>query len=98
MPAPDQPAIAAATEYVRLRDRKQNPPGQFDRAGRFQPTAHYPCCDGIRSPTRAYPYSLMVHARTAVHVAAAHGVTVADLRAAVKTAVAVLHVRERMNV
>lgn len=66
----------AAEEYIRRRDRLTNPSGSFDRGGRFYlaDDERCECCIGIRTPSRAYPYSEMVHARTAVHVASLFGV------------------------
>lgn len=75
--------IAAATEYVALRDRAVNPVGKFDSAGRWYPTAA--CACAVRAPSRAYPYSYLTHARTAQHVAEVRGVDRARLLAAVKT-------------
>jgi len=74
--------IEAAKEYVARRDRIIHPDGSFDKAGRWYPTDEetQECCEGIRSPSRAYPYSYMVHCRTIQHVAHLYGVTTADLK------------------
>ena len=74
----------AAQEFISLRDRHIHPDGEFDKAGRWYPTTYYPCCETIRSPSRSYPYSHMVHCRTAAHVAHKYGVIVKDVRACVR--------------
>lgn len=74
----------AADEYVARRDRMANPPGTFDRQGRFYCDETYACCDGIRSPSVAYPYSQMTHARTLKHVAQVFGVSETELRRSVR--------------
>ena len=77
---------AAAREYIARRDRMTHPDGTFDAASRWYPSESEKCdcCDGIRSPSRAYPYSFMTHCRSAAHVAALHGVDARELRRAVK--------------
>ena len=65
-----------AQEYIDRRDRDTDPPGRFDKAGRWyaHETERRDCCWPIRSPSRAYPYSWLVHCRSAKHVAALLGV------------------------
>ncbi len=58
-------AVATA---LGLKHRKVNPDGTFDKAGRFYLQTLCPHCADIRSPSRAYPYSAMVHGRTLKHV------------------------------
>jgi hypothetical protein len=72
----EQVATEAAAEYIRRRDRLTNPEGEFDNGGRFYlaDSERRGCCGPIRTPSRAYPYSEMVHARTAAHVAALFGI------------------------
>ncbi len=72
----------AALEFVLRQDRKHHPDGKFDNGGRWYPseTERCECCDHIRYPSRAYPYSLMVHCRTAKHVASLYGVDVKALK------------------
>lgn len=74
--------LKAAQEYLDRRDRITNPDGSFDKAGRWYPSESEECncCGAIRSPSRAYPYSYMVHCRTAGHVASLYGVDVKELR------------------
>ena len=76
----------AAREYIARQSRDTHPDGTFDRAGRWYPSESEwcNCCTGIRSPSRAYPYSLMTHCRSAGHVAALYGVDARDLRRAIK--------------
>ena len=76
----------AVRAYHRRQARQEHPEGTFDKAGRFYPDAdeQCPCCDHIRSPTRAYPMSLMVHCRTATHIANLYGVDVKVLRRAIR--------------
>lgn len=72
----------AYSEFISRKMRKKNPYGHFDDAGRFylDVTERRDCCMDLRRPTRAYPYSEMLHARTIVHVAHLYGVSVKDLR------------------
>lgn len=59
--------------YEARRDRRVNPKGRFDRAGRWYPNTEEDC-DGdgscVRGPSRAYPYSYMTRCRTKAHVKA----------------------------
>lgn len=61
--------MVCAREYINRRDRICHPGGSFDSGGRFSLSEKYDCCDGIRSPSRAYPFSEMLHGRTLGHVA-----------------------------
>lgn len=72
----------AAEEYRKRKSRGKHPDGQFDGGGRWYPSApeRQDCCSRIRQPSRSYPYSLMVHCRTARHVAQLYGVPEAELR------------------
>ena len=74
----------AVEEYQKRQSREHHPGGKFDKGGRWYPSAEEKraCCDKVRSPSRAFPYSLMLHCRTAGHVAALFGVNTAELRAA----------------
>lgn len=78
--------LKAAQEYLSRRDRITNPDGNFDKAGRWYPSEseHCDCCKAIRGPSRAYPYSYMVHCRTAQHVANLYGVDAKELRKATR--------------
>ena len=70
----DPGIFKAALEYNALKNRKVNPAGKFDNGGRFHLVRRCDCCNSIRSPSRAYPYSEMLHGRSSVHVATIHGV------------------------
>ena len=80
--APTDQELDAAREYRALRDREINPNGSFDKAGRWYP-AH--ACDcAVRAPSRAHPYSYLLHCRTAEHVARVRGVSRSGLLRAVR--------------
>ena len=76
----------AITEYLKLKNREIHPEGTFDKGGRFYlaESEKYDCCRGIRSPSRAYPYSEMKHARTLKHVANKFGVDESECRKALR--------------
>lgn len=76
----------AANEYISRRDRKTNPDGKFDKQGRFYPsdTETCDCCRSVRSPSKRFPYSYMVHCRTITHIACLFGVDLKELRKEVK--------------
>ncbi len=71
---------AAVDEFIDLQNRTVHPAGTFDNARRFYPAETFDCCSGIRTPSRSFPFSLMVHARTAAHVANQYKVDPAELR------------------
>ena len=79
--APTKAVHDAAHQYIRLKRRQEHPAGRFDNAGRFYPKCQYACCN-VRPPSRAFPNSLMKHARSLEHVAHAHGIPdrVLDIR------------------
>lgn len=62
-----------ASLYASRRERRSHPEGKFDDAGRWYPSA---CEDmdgfsgSIRSPSRAWPHSYMLAARTKKHCSA----------------------------
>ncbi len=70
----------AAQEYLDRQARKSHPGGSFDKAKRFYPFEDEDCCIGIRGPSRSYPYTLMIHCRSAKHVANLYDVDVTDLK------------------
>jgi hypothetical protein len=72
----------AAGEYFRRQSRKVHPDGRLDKGGRWYPSAseRQACCNQIRQPSRSYPWGLMLHCRTMVHLAQAYDVPEADLR------------------
>ena len=77
---------AAAQTYLDRHFRVAHPKGNFDKAGRWSPakTEHCQCCDGIRQPSRAWPFSLMLHCRSIRHVASLYSVDYVELRKAIK--------------
>jgi hypothetical protein len=73
--------LAAATvEFIQLQNRESHPAGEFDSARRFQPAETFECCNGLRMPSRSFPFSLMIHARTASHVAEIFKTEAADIK------------------
>lgn len=72
----------AIEEFKSLQSREINPVGEFDKAGRWYPsdTEQAECCKGLRSPSRAYPYSLMVHCRTLKHICTKHGLDYREVK------------------
>ncbi|MES2999473.1 MAG: hypothetical protein V4787_02175 [Pseudomonadota bacterium] len=59
----------AAMRLLRRKERLEHPEGKIDNGGRFYLARNFDCCSGIRAPSRGYPWSEMVHGRSAVHVA-----------------------------
>lgn len=86
--APAMTIAEALALYQRRQRDREHIPGSFDRSGRWYPadSERRPCCGAIRSPSAAYPYSLMTHCRTAAHVAALGQVDLAALRRAIRAA------------
>lgn len=59
--------------YQARKSRLAHPEGSFDNGGRFYPSESENADNytaGLRSPSRAYPYSYMTGARTLKHVKA----------------------------
>lgn len=79
-------AVAAARQWLARNKGPSRPSGRWDGASRFYPSddEHRECCDDIRDPSRAYPYSLWSHVHSARHVAALYDVDPVDVRRAVK--------------
>ena len=52
-----------------MRSFESYPDGHFDRGGRWYPSEEErcACCEGIRSPSRAFPYSLLKHCSRKKH-------------------------------
>ncbi|WP_171212033.1 hypothetical protein [Ruegeria sp. HKCCA5426] len=78
----ESPTVLATIEYLMRKHRFSHPEGEFDNARRFSLSAEeqHDCCVGIRTPSRAYPHSAMVHARTIAHVASLFDVDALDVR------------------
>ena len=76
----------AAAEWWRRALRQSQPSGAMDKAGRWYPTPseRQDCCASVRDPSRSYPWSLMKHCRSALHVARLYGVDPVQLRRAVR--------------
>ena len=76
----------ATKEYLDRQGRTSHPNGEFDKGGRFYLAKEEicDCCTGIRSPSRSWPYSQMVHGRTMKHVANLFGVSISDIRKQIK--------------
>jgi hypothetical protein len=77
-------AVEAARQWLARNKGPSRPAGRWDGAGRYYPSddERRECCDDIRRPSRAYPYSLWAHVHSAVHVAALHDVDPANVRRA----------------
>jgi hypothetical protein len=56
--------------YRKRQSRAVHPSGDFDKARRWLPSEQEECecCQTIRYPSRAYPFSLMAHCRTKKHI------------------------------
>ncbi|WP_215745932.1 hypothetical protein [Gluconobacter sp. P1C6_b] len=74
-------AVKAAAEYVRRKERITHPAGRFDNAKRFY--CSEPFHRSVRTPSRAWPHSHMLHARTLGHVAHLYDADEAHTRALV---------------
>ena len=78
--------LLAAKEYKARQERRHHPAGEFDNGGRWYPAKEerQACCEGIRSPSRAWPMSYNRHCRSVQHVASLYGVDPTELRRAVR--------------
>jgi hypothetical protein len=76
----------AAYVYLSRKSRQSHPIGVFDKARRWEPVAPETqnCCGGIRRPSKAYPYSLMTHCRSAEHIANLFGVDKKEMKCVAK--------------
>ncbi len=80
---------SAVQMYLGRQARMQHPVGRFDGGGRWYPDREreaQPCCSHIRTPSRAWPFSLIKHCRSVQHVASLCGVNATELRRAVRLA------------
>jgi len=77
---------AAAQLYLDRASRRDYVPGHFDRGGRWYPADDelQDCCMVIRVPSKRWPYPLLRHCRTQLHVAALCGVDPRALALAVR--------------
>lgn len=73
--------VVALKDLINKQNRRTNPWGEFDKAGRFylDDAEEQKCCFSVSSPTKRFPYSLMKHARSAEHIANKHNVPKIDL-------------------
>lgn len=71
-------------EFLKLKFRIIHPSGKMESGGRWYPYDMLKCCNSIRRPSRAYPWGLMSHCRSALHVATEHGIDVKDLKEGLK--------------
>lgn len=69
----DDATFNAGIKYSDRKDRRTNPPGSFDKAGRFLADERTEAVQRCRWPSRAYPYPEMYAARTAAHCAEVFG-------------------------
>jgi hypothetical protein len=62
---------AAADEFFARQERRSHPEGWTDRAGRWYPSdaENAPLCATVRKPSFNYPWSIMLHCRSTVHLA-----------------------------
>jgi hypothetical protein len=57
--------------YQVRQSRRDHPTGRMDSGGRWYPSddEYCVCCDYVRSPSRRWPWSYMIHCRTKKHIA-----------------------------
>lgn len=75
----------AAKDYKERKSRISHPDGKFDSAGRWYPSKNEEreCCKYVRQPSRKYPYTLMLHCRTIIHISHLYDVDEKELRKAI---------------
>ena len=62
---------ALITYYKDSRPSRFSPYGKFDSGNRWYPdndAERCSCCENIRKPSRAYPFSLLTHCRSQKHI------------------------------
>lgn len=76
-------AFNALSTHLSRKDRLSHPDGDFDKAKRWFPDSNEVCgcCESIRSPSRNWPYSLLVHCRSLQHCEMLFGACHADVLA-----------------
>lgn len=79
-------AIEAVSHYLRRQARLEHPDGRFDRGGRFYLAEACGRECSIRTPSRRYPYSQMLHGRTLEHCARVLGADVRESRRLLRAA------------
>jgi len=67
--------IEAIEEYLSRKDRLRHPDGRSDKGNRWYPsdTERCSCCNNVRQPSHSFPWSLMQHCRTRVHIEHLYG-------------------------
>ncbi len=65
--------ITAGIVYADRAKRRSHPPGEWDTAKRFYAAERTMAVTSCRSPSRAWPHSQMLAARTAAHCAEVFG-------------------------
>lgn len=85
--AENSEVLTAARLFVSRKNRESHPQGEFDKQKRFYPNQSelQDCCSEIRRPSAAYPFSLMVHCRSAKHIANMFDVSEKELKKIAKT-------------
>jgi hypothetical protein len=76
----------AANEWHNRKIGRTYPDGKFDIAKRWWPSIGEEklCCRNIRTPSRAFPFSLLRHCRTVLHIAHLYYVDPDELRRRIK--------------
>jgi hypothetical protein len=82
----EEKLMAAGQEVAARRKGASHPAGRTDNGGRWYPSKeeYRPCCDTVRSPSRAWRWSVYKHCHTISHVAALYDVDEKLLRRLVK--------------
>ncbi len=80
-----QMQLALECYFIRL-ERNENPNGYFDDGGGWYPNLEErcDCYFGKITPSKAYPYSLLIHCRTAIHISQLFEVDLRLMRSHIK--------------
>jgi hypothetical protein len=86
IPAENPALYRAAIDYLERKAGKRYPAGRTDNGGRWYPAEAESCgcCSSVRSPSRAFPWSIFKHCFSIGHVAELYGVPAIDVRRAAK--------------
>lgn len=63
----DPAAAKAAINALVAHEKGEATPGKTDRGNRFYPNVMHACCENIRTPSRAWPWSLYKHCFSLEH-------------------------------
>jgi hypothetical protein len=57
-------------KFIKVYAEYHRPVGRSGKGGKWLPVEdeHCTCCDSIRTPSHAYPWSLLKHCQTKVHI------------------------------